>query len=91
MLTYTIGGNTKQINVRIGAGLEASVDEPAARVVNISGVMWNVRNIAAMELPAKLFAKERFQPGDNIELSSAFLAHAKGYRYHRQGSFTLAE
>ena len=89
--TITIVSAKKEIHSRIGAGVEPSVDEPDARVVNVSGLMWNVRNIAAMELPAKLFGKERFKPGDKIELSSTFLAHGRGYSNDWRGSFTLAE
>jgi hypothetical protein len=89
--TVTITDMGKTIRARVGYGLEPSIDEPAARIVNISGLMWNVRNIAAMELPAKLFGKEQFRAGDKIELSSTFLAHGRGYRNDWQGSFTLAE
>lgn len=68
-----------------------TVSEPAARIVGLSGVDLNVRNIAAMELPARLFGKKRFQAGDQISLASALLAHARAYRVGWEGSFTLLE
>jgi hypothetical protein len=86
--TVTVGDQV--VRARIGAGLAPRVDDPSVRIVNISGLIWNVRNIAAMELPAKLFGKERFQPGDKIEFSSTFLAHGRAGRNEWTGSFRLA-
>jgi hypothetical protein len=48
--------------------------------VNISGINGNLRNIAGVELPAKLFGKTRFKPGDSIEFASTFFTHCHAYR-----------
>ncbi len=78
--TISLNGSTKLIRGRIGAGLEPVFDEPSVRAMNISGISGNVRNIAGLELPAKLFGKERFKAGDTIEFASTFFTHCRGYR-----------
>jgi hypothetical protein len=85
----SISGSAKPIRGRIGAGLEPIVDEPAIRLVNISGVNGNFRNIACMELPAKLFGHERFKSGDAIEFDSTFFTHCRAYRVEWKGRFPL--
>src|SRR3989441_322628 len=69
------GRSTNAIRSRIGAGLEPIADDPTVRLVNISGINGNVRNIACMELPARLFGRDRFKAGDVIELASTFHTH----------------
>jgi len=49
----------------------------------------NTRNIAALELPAKLFGKARFKPGDTIELGST--PHCRADRVEWKGKFTLRD
>jgi hypothetical protein len=85
----SIGGSAKPIHVRIGAGLEPVFDEPTVRMMNISGLNGNLRNIAAMELPAKLFGNDRFKAGDAVELASTFFTHCRAYRVEWKGRFTL--
>jgi len=85
----SIGGSTRPIRASIGAGAEPIVNEPAVRVLNLSGVNGNFRNIAAMELPAKLFGKTRFRSGDRIEVMSTFLTHCQAYGVEWKGVFTL--
>jgi hypothetical protein len=85
----SISGSSKPIRGRIGAGLEPVVDEPAVRLVNISGVNGNLRNIACLELPAKLFGHERFKPGDVIEFDSTLFTHCRAYRVDWKGRFAL--
>jgi hypothetical protein len=85
----SIRGSAKPIRGRIGAGLEPIVDEPAVRVTNLSGVNGNLRNIAGMELPAKLFGKDRFKAGDAIEFASILFTHCRAYRVEWQGRFAL--
>jgi hypothetical protein len=87
--TVSIGGRSKPIRGRIGAGLEPIFDEPAVRVTNLSGINGNYRNIAAMELPAKLFGREMFNAGDVIEFASTFFTHCRAYEVQWQGRFTL--
>ena len=79
----------KTIRARIGAGAGPVCDEPAVRIVNLSGVNLNTRNVAALELPAKLFGKDRFKSGDTIELSSTFFTHCRAYRVEWKGKFDL--
>ena len=85
----SLGASARPVRARIGAGLEPIVDEPAVRIVNISGVNGNLRNIACMELPAKLFGKDWFQAGDTIEFSSTFFTHCRAYRVEWKGGFSL--
>jgi hypothetical protein len=84
-----IGQTRPPIHVRLGPGGPPACDEPAARIVNLSGVYMNTRNIAALELPAKLFGKARFKPGDTIELGSTFFTHCRADRIEWKGKFTL--
>ena len=77
------------IRARIGAEAEPIINEPAVRIANLSGVNLNVRNIAAMELPAKLFHKQRLKAGDIIEFSSTLLTHCHAYRIEWRGKFQL--
>jgi hypothetical protein len=88
--TVTIGNSSHVIRARIGAGAEPSVNEPAARIIGLAGVNLNVRNIAAMELPASLFGKERFAAGDRIGIASALATYLQAYRVAWRGTFTLA-
>jgi len=85
----SFNGSTNIVRSRIGAGLEPVVDEFAVRLVNISGINGNVRNIACMELPVKLFGKDRLKAGDVIEFASTFSSHCRAYRVEWQGRFTL--
>jgi hypothetical protein len=87
----SIGGSTKPIRGRIGAGLEPVVDDPAVRVMNLSGINGNLRNIAGLELPARLFGKDRFRPGDVVEFASTFFTHCRAYRMEWKGQFTLSK
>jgi hypothetical protein len=78
------------IRARIGAGTEARINCATVRIVNSSGVNLNARNITAIELPAKLFGKERFRTGDTVELVSSVDTHCRGYRTEWRGRFKLA-
>ncbi|HEU0037636.1 MAG TPA: hypothetical protein VFR76_00015, partial [Verrucomicrobiae bacterium] len=81
--------SNKPIRVRLGPGAPPICNESAARVVNLSGAYSNTRNIAALELPAKLFGKERFKSGDTIDLASTFFTHCRADRVEWKGKFTL--
>jgi hypothetical protein len=85
----SIAGSNKPIRGRIGAGMEPVFDEPTVRVMNTSGINGNVRNIAALELPAKLFGKERFKAGDTIEFNSTFFTHCRAYRVEWSARLSL--
>ena len=85
----SLNGSTNIIRGRIGAGLEPVVDEPAIRLVSISGINGNFRNIACLELPAGLFGKTRLKEGDLIEFASTFTSHCRAYRVEWKGRFTL--
>jgi hypothetical protein len=76
----SISGLSKPIRGRIGAGREPVFDEPSVRAMNISGLNGNVRNIAGLEVPARLFGKERFKPGDRVQFTSTFFTHCHAYR-----------
>ncbi len=85
-------GKTNQpIHVRLGPGGPPICDTPAVRIVNLSGEYMNTRNIAAVELPAKLFGKTEFKPGDTIEFDSKFFTQARADRVEWNGKFTLCK
>ncbi len=86
----SIGGQDKPLRARLGAGLEPVVDEPAVRLANSSGINGNFRNIACMEIPARLFGQDRFKRGDRIELNSTFFTHCRAYRVEWQARLTLS-
>jgi hypothetical protein len=83
--------NKKPIRVRLGPGAPPICSESAAGVANLSGVYMNTRNIAALELPAKLFGKDRFKAGDTMEIASTFFTHCRADRVEWQGKFTLRD
>lgn len=87
----SIKGKDKPIHVRLGPGGPPSCDEPAASIVNESGDYMNTRNIAAMELPAKLFGKTGFKPGDTIQFDSMYFTQARADRVEWKGKFTLRQ
>jgi hypothetical protein len=76
----SVSGLSKPIRGRIGAGMEPVFDEPLVSAMNISGINGNVRNVAGLELPAKLFGKERFKAGDTVKFDSTFFTHCRAYR-----------
>jgi hypothetical protein len=78
------------VRARIGAGREPLVSNPRVRIENISGVDLNVRNIAAMELPARMLGREQFKAGDTTELGCTLLTHGRAYRMDWKGTFTLS-
>ena len=61
-----------------------------ARGLQGVALQWVRRNIAALELPAKLFGKGRFKTGDTIALASTFYTHGRAYRVEWKGNFTLS-
>lgn len=85
----SLGGTNQPIHVRLGPGGPPVCNEPAVSLVNLSGQYMNTRNIAAMELPAKLFGKTGFKPGDTIEFDSTFFTQARADRVEWRGKFTL--
>ena len=85
----SIDGLSKPIRGRIGAGIEPIFDEPSVRAVNSSGLNGNVRNIAGLELKAKLFGKKRFKAGDKIEFSSTFYSHCRAYKVEWKAGLVL--
>ena len=89
--TVSIGGTNKRIQARLGPGGPAVCDEPAGRLVNLSGIYMNTRNIAALELPAKLFGKTRFHRGDTVEFDSSFFTHCRAEQVEWKGKFTLSQ
>jgi len=88
--TVRIDGQ-EAVRARIGAGREALVSDPRVRVENVSGVNVHVRNIAAMELPAKLLGKDQLKAGDTVGLDCTLSTHLGAYRMAWKGTFTLRE
>ena len=83
------GASGKALHMRLGPGGPAKCDNPAIKLVNLSGVYMNTRNIGAVELPAPLFGKKRFKPGDTVEVASTFFTHCRSDRVEWKGEFTL--
>ena len=83
-------GTSRPIRTRLGAGLEPIIDDPTVHVVNISGLNGTYRNIACLELPAKIFGRKRFKAGDAVQFESTFFAHCRGYQVEWKGKFTLS-
>jgi len=87
----SIKGLPKPIRGRIGSGMEPVVDEPTVRLMNLSGINGNTRNIAGMEIPAMLFGQDRFKSGDAIEFASVFFTHGRAYRVDWKGRYLLSK
>ena len=87
--TVQVGKARRTVRARIGAGDPAVVDEPPVRVVHLSGVNLTTRCLAAMSLPASLFGRSRFHPGDRVEFASTFHTHCRACRVEWRGAFTL--
>jgi hypothetical protein len=85
----SINGSNKPIRGRLGAGREPVFDEPSVRAVSLSGINGNVRSIAGLELPVKLFGQERFKAGDKLELTSTLFTHCRAYRMDWKAKFVL--
>jgi hypothetical protein len=86
----SLTGNKNPIHLRLGPGA-ATCNEPTVQFANLAGVYMNTRNIAAMELPAKLFGKTEFKTSDTIEFRSTFFTHARADRVEWKGKFTLRD
>ena len=87
----SIGDTGKPIRARIGAGAKPVLNEPGLHVATLTGVFFKTRVIAALEIPAKRFGRERFKSGDTIELSSVFSNHCRAERVEWSGRFTLED
>jgi hypothetical protein len=87
--TVSLNGSSRLIRARIGAGLEPVVDEATVRLVNLSGINGNFRNVAGMEIPAKLLGQSQLKAGDIFELASILFTHCRGYSVEWKGKFTL--
>lgn len=83
------GGET--IRSRLGAGREALVNHERVRLESISGLNLNVRNVAALEVPAELLGKAALKAGDEIELAVSLVTHGRAYTMEWRGRFTLRE
>ena len=87
----TVGNTNQPIHARLGPGGPPQCDEPDVRIVNLAGEYMNTRNIAAVELPARLFGKTQFKPGDTIEFDSTFFTHCRADRVEWKGRFSLSK
>jgi hypothetical protein len=79
------------IRARIGAGREPLVNDPGVKVLNLSGLNLNVRNLAILEIPAQRLGKERLKAGDSIDLNVTLATHCQAYSIRWKGQFTLAD
>jgi len=88
--TVQVNGS-EPIRARLGAGREALVNTDRVRLECLSGLNLNVRNVAALEIPAILLGETELKAGDSIELATSLLTHARAYSVEWRGSFTLRE
>jgi hypothetical protein len=84
-------GDSALIRVTLGAGREALISDPKIRVESLSGTKLTVRLIAAIELPASRFGKDKLAAGDTLAFTSTLTTHARAYKVEWRGSFKLAE
>jgi hypothetical protein len=82
-------GREAPVRARLGAGREPIVNDAALRLENLSGVNLDVRNIAAIELPARCFGQTRFRAGDTVSFTSTLWTHCQAHRVDWKGTFTL--
>lgn len=83
------GGET--IRARLGAGREALVNNERVRLESISGLNLNVRNVAALEVPAEMFGQTALKSGDEIDLAVSLVTHGRAYTMEWRGKFALRE
>jgi hypothetical protein len=79
------------VSVRLGAGKNPVVDSADIRVESLSGTYQDVRCITAIELPAKLFGKERLSAGDRITLATNFDSLARAHHIEWKGDLELSQ
>jgi hypothetical protein len=84
-------GDSALIRVTLGAGREALINDPTIRVESLSGTKLTVRLIAAIELSASRFGKDKLAAGDTVAFSSTLTTHARAYKVEWRGSFKLAK
>lgn len=82
-------GSDQLIHVRLGPGGPPVCDEPEVRVANLAEEYMHTRNIAAVELPAKLFGKTQFKAGDTIKFGSTLFTFCRADHVEWKGKFTL--
>jgi hypothetical protein len=79
------------LRMRLGAGREPILSDPAVRVEHLSGRNLAVRSVTAVAIPASRFGRKRFKAGDRLEFSSSFFTHGRCYQMDWNGVFTLAK
>ena len=79
------------LRVTLGAGREALINDPKIRVESLSGTKLTVRLIAAIELSASRFGKDKLAAGDTVAFSSTLTTHARAYKVEWRGSFKLTK
>ena len=85
-----VNGRTA-ITARIGAGKDPVIDNPAVRIVSLSGTYHEVRCITAIEFKADQFGKDRFAAGDRIMLDSKFVTFGRAGHVKWNREFVLAK
>jgi hypothetical protein len=88
--TIQVGGG-EAITARIGSGKPPVVSNPSLRVQSLGGTYHDVRSITAIELPAKILGREKFERGDKITLDANYTTHGRAYSVEWKGVFVLRE
>jgi hypothetical protein len=83
------GETNLPIRIRIGPGATPVRNDSDLRLACVSGIYLNTRSIVAIEIPARRFARERFRPGDSINLTSTFFTHCRSDHVEWKGRFIL--
>ncbi|MBI4603934.1 MAG: serine hydrolase [Planctomycetes bacterium] len=89
--TVELAGRATPIRLRLGAGRDPGGVEEGIAVKSVSGTGLDVRNIAALRLPARAMGRERLRAGETLRLSSTVVTHARAHRMEWACELTLAE
>jgi hypothetical protein len=67
------------------------INSERVRLESLSGVNLNVRNIAALEIPATTFGADGLKPGDALALEVSLVTHGRAYTIEWTGQFRLRD
>jgi hypothetical protein len=79
------------VTARVGAGKLPEISHKGLRIQCSSGIYHDVRCVTAVEIPASLVGKDRFEKGDHISLDISFDTFARADRIEWKGEFVLAD
>jgi hypothetical protein len=84
-----VAGRDGPVRARLGAARDPVINDPSLRLENLSGLDLNVRNVAVLELPARLFGRGELRAGEKVGFSTTLDTHCGAYRVEWRGEFVL--